>query len=99
MEGYDPDRFNSFATKAVEGLRRLYELLSIVAYFLKVDKKRISAWLSLSMRILIMSHLSMWTVMTMASVYGNKASLMSWIVHVICIWDHLVWVMKPSTTT
>jgi hypothetical protein len=46
-----------------------------------------------------MSHLSMWIVVTMASVCGNKVRLMSWEEKVIGIWDNLVWVMGPSTTT
>jgi hypothetical protein len=43
-----------------------------------------------------MSHLSMWTMMTMTSVCGNKARLISWAVNVMGIWDHLVWVMGHS---
>jgi hypothetical protein len=35
-----------------------------------------------------MSHLSMWTMMTMASVCRNKASLISWAVNVMGIWDY-----------
>jgi hypothetical protein len=46
-----------------------------------------------------MSHLSIWTVMTMASVCGNEVRLTCWEEKVIGIWDHLVWVMEPSTTT
>jgi hypothetical protein len=30
----------------------------------------------------------MWTMMTMASVCGNKASLISWAVNVMGIWDY-----------
>jgi hypothetical protein len=66
---------------------------------LKVARKRILAWLPLLMRILVMSHLSMWTVVTMALVCGNEVKLMSWEEMVIDIWDHLVWVIGPSTTT
>jgi hypothetical protein len=44
----------------------------------KVARKRISARLPLSMRILVTSHLSMWTVMTIASVCRNEVMLMSW---------------------
>jgi hypothetical protein len=62
-------------------------------------RKRILAWLPLSMRILVTSHLSMWTVMTMASVWGNKARFMSWAEKVIDMWHHLVWVMGPSMAT
>jgi hypothetical protein len=51
------------------------------------------------MRILVTSHLSMWTVTTMTSVCGNEDSLMSWVVNVIGIWDNLDWVMGPSTAT
>jgi hypothetical protein len=47
----------------------------------------------------VTSHLSMWTVMTMALVCGNKARLMSVVENVMGIWDHLVWVMGPSMTT
>jgi hypothetical protein len=47
----------------------------------------------------VTSHLSMWTVTTMVSVCGNKARLMSLTKNVMGIWDHLVWVMGPSTTT
>jgi hypothetical protein len=46
-----------------------------------------------------MSHLSMWTVVTMASVCGNEVRLMSWDEEVIGIWVHVVWVMGPSTAT
>jgi hypothetical protein len=46
-------------------------------------RKRISAWLPLSMEILVTSHLSMWTVMTMASVWGNEARFTSWAEKVI----------------
>jgi hypothetical protein len=44
----------------------------------KVVRKRISAWLPLSMRILMTSHLSIWRVTTMASVWGNEARFTSW---------------------
>jgi hypothetical protein len=37
------------------------------------------------------------SVMTMASVWGNEASFTSWDEKVMGIWDHLVWVMGPST--
>jgi hypothetical protein len=47
----------------------------------------------------VTSHMSMWTVMTLASVCGNKGSLISWAVNVMGIWDHLVWVMGPLTAT
>jgi hypothetical protein len=33
------------------------------------------------------------------SVCGNKARPMSWAVNVMGMWDHLVFVMGPSTTT
>jgi hypothetical protein len=46
-----------------------------------------------------MSHLSMWTVMTIASVWGNEARFTSWDEKVMGMRDHLVWVMGPSTTT
>jgi hypothetical protein len=64
-----------------------------------VARKRISFWLLLSMRILVTSHLSMWTVVTMASVCGNEVKLTSWEKKIIGIWDHLVWVIGPSTAT
>jgi hypothetical protein len=51
------------------------------------------------MRILVTSHLSMWTVVTMVSVCRNDVRLMSWEEKVIGIWDHLVLVMGPSTAT
>jgi hypothetical protein len=35
-----------------------------------------------------MSHLSMWTVMTISSVCGNEARLMSWAEKVLGMWDH-----------
>jgi hypothetical protein len=66
---------------------------------LKVARKRISAWLPLSMRILVTTHLSIWTVTPMASVCGNEVRLTSWEEKVIGIWDHLVWVMGPSIAT
>jgi hypothetical protein len=46
-------------------------------FLLKADMKRTSAWLPLSMRILVTSHLSMWMVMTIASMCGNEARLIS----------------------
>jgi hypothetical protein len=72
------DGFDSFPAEAVERLRRFPELLSIKYILSKVARKRISAWLPLSMRILVTSHLSMWTIMTMASVHRNDVRLMSW---------------------
>jgi hypothetical protein len=51
------------------------------------------------MRILVISHLSMWTVTTIASVWGNEARFTYWSEKVIDIWDHLVWVIGPSTST
>jgi hypothetical protein len=44
-----------------------------------------------------MSHPSMWTVT--ASVCGNESWLMSWDENVIGMWNHLVLVKGPSTTT
>jgi hypothetical protein len=35
QQGDDPDRFNSFPAEAVEGLHRLFELLSIKTHFFK----------------------------------------------------------------
>jgi hypothetical protein len=66
---------------------------------LKATRKRISALLPLSIRTLVMSNLSMWTVMTMASVGENKAKLTSWEEKVLGMWDHLVWVIGPSMMT
>jgi hypothetical protein len=51
------------------------------------------------MRILVTTHLSIWTVTPMASVCGNEVRLTSWEEKVIGIWDHLVWVMGPSIAT
>jgi hypothetical protein len=56
---YSMRGLDSFATEAIERLRRFPELLHVIAHFLKVDRKSISAWLPLSMRILESSHLSM----------------------------------------
>jgi hypothetical protein len=64
-----------------------------------VARKRISFWLLLAMRILVTSHLSMWTVVIMALVCGNEVKLTSWEKKIIGIWDHLVWVIGPSTAT
>jgi hypothetical protein len=91
--GYDANWFNSFPAKAVEGLQWLFELLLAIAHFSKAKRKMILAWLLLSMRILVKSHLSMWTVMTIVSVCGNGARLMSWAEKVIGMWNHLVWLM------
>jgi hypothetical protein len=62
------DGLDSPAAEAIEGLRRLLELFLVITHFLKVDKKSISAWLPLSIRIFDMSHRSMWMVSTIASV-------------------------------
>jgi hypothetical protein len=40
----------------------------------------------------------MWTIMTMASIFENEVRLMSWEEKVIGIYDHLVWLIGPSTT-
>jgi hypothetical protein len=68
-------------------------------FFLKAKRKRISAWLSLSTRILVASHLSIWMVTIMVLVCGNEAMLMSWAENVMGMWDHLVLVIGPSTAT
>jgi hypothetical protein len=47
----------------------------------------------------VTSHLSIWMVTTIASVCGNEARFMSYDEKVIGMWDHLVWVMGPSTAT
>jgi hypothetical protein len=46
-----------------------------------------------------MSHLSMWTVNTMASMYGNEARLVSLAENVMGTWNHLVLMTGPSTAT
>jgi hypothetical protein len=51
------------------------------------------------MMILAMSHLSIWMVMTMESVRGNEARLMSSAKNMIGQWDHLVLVIGPSMAT
>jgi hypothetical protein len=38
----------------------------------------------------VTSHLSMWTVITMASVWGSDARFTSWDEKVMSMWDHLV---------
>jgi hypothetical protein len=67
-ERYYSDRLDSFAAKAIEGLCWFLELLLVITHFSKVDRKSISAWLPLSTKIFDTSHLSMWTVSTIASV-------------------------------
>jgi hypothetical protein len=67
--------------------------------FSKVVRKKILARLPLSMRILVTSHLSMWTVKTIASVWGNETRFTFWAEKVIDICDHLVWVIGLSTAT
>jgi hypothetical protein len=62
------DGLDSLTTEDIEGLCRLLELLLVITHFLKVDRKSISAWLSLSTRIFDTSHRSMWTVSTITSV-------------------------------
>jgi hypothetical protein len=47
----------------------------------------------------VTSHLSMWTVTTIASVYGNEARLMSWAENMMGMWGHLVLVTGPSIAT
>jgi hypothetical protein len=37
--------------------------------------------------------------MTVASVCGNEARLISWAKNVMGMWDHLVWVMGLSIVT
>jgi hypothetical protein len=65
---YYSDGLDSLATEAIEGLHRLFQLLLVITHFLKVDRKSISAWLPLSIRIFDMSYRSMWTVSTITSV-------------------------------
>jgi hypothetical protein len=65
---YYSDGLDSLATEAIEGLHRLLQLLLVITHFLKVDRKSISAWLPLSIRIFDTSHRSMWTVSTIALV-------------------------------
>jgi hypothetical protein len=57
-QGYNSDGFKSFAFETIEGLRLLFKLPFVIAYFLKADRKMILAWLPLSTRILVTSHLS-----------------------------------------
>jgi hypothetical protein len=71
------DRFDSFPTEAIERLRQFVSCFRSNLILSKVVRKRISAWLPLSMRILVTSHLSMWTVTTIASVCGDEVRLMS----------------------
>jgi hypothetical protein len=56
-------------------------------------------WMPLSMRILVTSHLSMWMVMTIMSVCGKEAKLISLVENVVGMWDNLVLTTGPSTTT
>jgi hypothetical protein len=51
------------------------------------------------MTILEMSYLLLWTVRTIALVWGNEVRFTSWAEKVMGMWDHLVWVMGPSTAT
>jgi hypothetical protein len=97
LQGDDLDRFNSFPAKAIEGLICFFELLWIETHFVEGYEEKISAWLPLSMRILVTSHVSMQTMMSMASVWGNESSFISWEEKVIGMWDHLLSVMGPST--
>jgi hypothetical protein len=47
-----------------------------------------------------MSHRSMWTVSTIASLWGgDKARFTSWAEMVMGMWEHLVWVMGPLMAT
>jgi hypothetical protein len=46
----------------------------------------------------VTSHLSIWMVMTIASVWGNEVSFTSW-EKVMGMWDHLVCIMGHSMTT
>jgi hypothetical protein len=47
----------------------------------------------------VRSHLSMWAVTTMTSVWGNEARFTFWDEKDMDMWDHLVWVMGHSTVT
>jgi hypothetical protein len=40
QQGDDPDRFNSFSAEAIEGIHRLFELLSIKTYFVEGCEKK-----------------------------------------------------------
>jgi hypothetical protein len=86
-----------FATKAIEGLHRLFELLSIVTHFLEGCEEKDLRLTTIVTRILVMPHLLLWTVMTIVSICGNEARLTSWAVKVIGIWDHMVRVIGSST--
>jgi hypothetical protein len=74
---YCSDGLDSFAAEAKKGLRRFFELVLVIAHFLKIDRKSISAWLSLSTRIFEMSYWSIWTVSTIESVWGNETRFTS----------------------
>jgi hypothetical protein len=65
----------------------------------KAERNRILTLLSLSIRSLVTSHLSMCVMMTMASICGKDTRFMSASVKVRGIWDHLVRVTGPSTAT
>jgi hypothetical protein len=81
-EGYRecdcPDRLDSFTAEAIEGFDDSLSCFRSKPILSKVARKRISALLPLSMRILVMFHLSIWTVTTMASACGNEIRLTSW---------------------
>jgi hypothetical protein len=88
-QDYDADWLNSVVAEAVERLHWLFQLLSVIAHS-KAKRKRILAWLLLSTRILVMFHLLMWMVTTMALVCRNEANLMFSAENVLGMWGHLV---------
>jgi SNF family Na+-dependent transporter len=65
----------------------------------KVERNRILAWLPLSTSTLVTSHLSMCTIITIASVCGKDKSLISSSLKVIGTCNHLVLVIGPLTAT
>jgi hypothetical protein len=91
----DPDWFNSFPAEAIDGLGRFFEMFSIKAHFVEgCEEKDFSLVITidedfddvpLSIRILVTSHLVMWTVTTMASVWRNEARFTSWDEKVMCM--------------
>jgi hypothetical protein len=67
-----------YSVRAFLGMSKDTGSVMVLTGSILFPPKRILAWLSLSMRILVMSHLSMWTVVTMASICGSELRLMSW---------------------
>jgi hypothetical protein len=90
-QGYDANWLNSFATKAIEGLRWLFQLLAIVSHFFE-------GWQEKDFCLtVVINEDSVDIPSTIVSVCGNEANLMSSTENVMGIWDHLVWVTGPLT--